>query len=68
MGDLARLEGGEGEEVRLFVLLSSQNISPSGGQRSNIVESSIKRIKKLWGSAFRDLSKLTGFLFKLFMQ
>ena len=27
LGELAKLEGGEGEEVRLFVLLSSQNIS-----------------------------------------
>ena len=33
LGELARLEGGKGEEVRLFMLLSS------GGQRINIVES-----------------------------
>ena len=42
LGELGRLEGGKVEEIRLFMLLSTQNVSPSVGQRSNIVESSIK--------------------------
>ena len=45
--------------MRLFILLTTQNISPAKGQKSNVVESSIRRIKLLWRTAFKDVRKLT---------
>ena len=48
LGGLGMVSGSTGEQLRLFILLNTINISASRGQRSNTVESFISRLKTLW--------------------
>ena len=49
-----------GEPMRLLIVLRMQFISPAGGQKSNPAEPSIRRLKNLWKSLYRDIKAISG--------
>ena len=52
---------GQGEYMRLFVMLKSLRMSALGGQSSNFVESHIKKLKMMWQSSSTFLAGLSGY-------
>ena len=64
LGDTAKIitqSPQQGEYLCLFLLLQSIKRSSSKGQSSNVVESSVKRLKSLWRTSKAFLEKVHGF-------
>ena len=61
LGAVAKIGTDQGEYIRLFLMLQSIKRSGAKEQHSNVVESSIIRLKKLWRSSQKFLPKLEGY-------
>ena len=46
--------------MSLLILLRLQTTSPAGGQKSNPAEPSIRRLKSLWRSLYKDVKAMSG--------
>ena len=61
LGAVVRTGANQGEHLRLFIMLETIKRSGAKGQHSNIVEASVKRLKKLWDTTDKFIKGLEGF-------
>ena len=62
LGAVAKVEASQGEYLRLFIMLKTIKRSGAKGQHSNVIESSVKRLKKLWDTSNNFFFKTRGIL------
>merc|ERR1711888_110766 len=61
LGAVAKVGASQGEYMRLFIMLKTIKRSGAKGQHSNVIESSVKRLKKLWDTSDKFISRLEGY-------